>query len=260
MRIALGVEYDGQHFRGWQAQQGDLPTVQAALQCSLSRVADAPVELVCAGRTDAGVHALEQVVHFDTKAERSERSWVRGANSNLDRAVTVLWAKPVGDDFHARFSAFSRRYRYVILNRPVRSSLANGRVTWEYRPLNAARMMEAGRHLLGERDFTSYRAVGCQSNTPFRNVTRLDVSRYDDLVFIDIEANAFLHHMVRNIAGVLMDIGAGERSTDWACEVLEARDRTAGGVTAPPHGLYLMAVSYPPEFGIPRLSNTRLVW
>ncbi len=260
MRIALGVEYDGQHFHGWQAQQGDLPTVQASLQRGLSRVANAPVALVCAGRTDAGVHALEQVVHFDTGAERAAQSWIRGTNANLDRTITVLWAKPVSDDFHARFSASSRRYRYVILNRPMRSSLASGRVTWEYRPLDAARMNEAGRHLLGERDFTSYRAVGCQSNTPFRNVTRLDISRRDDLVFIDIEANAFLHHMVRNIAGVLMDIGAGERSPDWACEVLEARDRTAGGVTAPPHGLYLMAVEYPPEFGIPRLSNTRLVW
>ena len=260
MRIALGVEYDGRPFRGWQAQQDDLPTVQASLQRGLSRVADAPVELVCAGRTDAGVHALEQVVHFDTDAQRPERAWVRGVNSNVERAITVLWARPVGDDFHARFSATGRRYRYVILNRPVRSSLADGRVTWEYRPLDERRMHEAGRHLLGELDFTSYRAVGCQSHTPFRNVTRLDVTRQDDLVFIDIEANAFLHHMVRNIAGVLMDIGAGEREPDWAREVLEARDRTVGGVTAPPHGLYLMAVNYPPEFGLPRLSNTRLVW
>lgn len=260
MRIALGVEYDGQHFRGWQAQKGGLPTVQASLQRGLSRVANVPVAVICAGRTDAGVHALEQVVHFDTEAERSAQSWVRGTNTNIERAITVLWAKPVSNDFHARFSAVSRRYRYVILNRSMRSSLASGRVTWEYRPLDAVRMAEAGRYLLGEWDFTSYRAVACQSNTPFRNVTRLDVSRHDDLVFIDIEANAFLHHMVRNIAGVLMDIGAGERSPDWAGEVLAARDRTAGGVTAPPHGLYLMAVGYPPEFGVPHLSNTQLVW
>ncbi|VAX02977.1 tRNA pseudouridine(38-40) synthase, partial [hydrothermal vent metagenome] len=239
---------------------GGLPTVQASLQRGLSRVANVPVAVICAGRTDAGVHALEQVVHFDTEAERSAQSWVRGTNTNIERAITVLWAKPVSNDFHARFSAVSRRYRYVILNRSMRSSLASGRVTWEYRPLDAVRMAEAGRYLLGEWDFTSYRAVACQSNTPFRNVTRLDVSRHDDLVFIDIEANAFLHHMVRNIAGVLMDIGAGERSPDWASEVLAARDRTAGGVTAPPHGLYLMAVGYPPEFGVPHLSNTQLVW
>jgi len=260
MRIALGVEYDGRPFRGWQQQEEGVPTVQGVLQRALSRVADAPLELVCAGRTDAGVHALEQVVHFDTVVQRPERAWVRGTNANLPPSVTVLWSRPVADDFHARFTALGRRYRYVILNRPVRSSLAAGRVTWEYRPLDVARMAEAGRHLLGEQDFTSYRAAGCQSNTPFRNVTRLDVSRSRDLLFIDIEANAFLHHMVRNIAGVLMDIGAGKREPDWAREVLEARDRTVGGITAKPDGLYLMRVDYPPTHPLPQNTATRLVW
>ncbi len=171
MRIALGVEYGGQHFHGWQVQEGDLPTVQSSLQKALSTVANVPVELICAGRTDTGVHALEQVVHFDTEAVRWNRSWVLGANANLPHTVSVLWAQPVSDDFHARFSAFSRRYRYVILNRPVRSSLASGRVTWQYRPLDEARMAEAAQHLLGEHDFSSYRAVACQSKTPFRNVS-----------------------------------------------------------------------------------------
>ncbi len=260
MRIALGVEYDGRPFRGWQLQEEGVPTVQGALQRALSRVADASIELVCAGRTDAGVHALEQVVHFDTEVARPERAWVRGTNSHLPAAVSVLWSQPVSEDFHARFSATARRYRYVVLNRPVRSSLVGGRVTWEYRPLDVARMAEAGRHLLGEQDFSSYRAAGCQSNTPFRNVTRLDVSRDADLVFIDIEANAFLHHMVRNIAGVLLDIGAGEREPDWAREVLEARDRTVAGVTAKPHGLYLRRVDYPETFPLPQLGDTRLLW
>lgn len=260
MRIALGVEYDGQRFHGWQIQNGDLPTVQGRLQQALSKVANAPVELICAGRTDTGVHGLEQVVHFDTEAERSPRSWVLGGNANLSHDISVLWAQPVSEDFHARFSAQSRRYRYVILNRPVRSSLLSGRVTWQHRPLDEGRMAQAALHLLGEHDFSSYRAVACQSKTPFRHITRLDISRQDDLLFIDIEANAFLHHMVRNIAGVLMTIGYGEKEPDWAREVLEARDRTQGGVTAPPQGLYMMEVGYPAEFGLPRLSNTRLVW
>ena len=260
MRIAMGVEYDGRRFCGWQIQEGGVVTVQASLEAGLSTVADEPVKVICAGRTDTGVHAMGQVVHFDTNAVRSPRSWVFGANANMDKAVSVQWAQEVREDFHARFSARARRYRYVIVNRPVRPTFAAGRVSWDHRPLDATRMAAAARHLIGEHDFNAYRAVACQAHSPVRTVTRLDVTRHDDLVIIDIEANAFLHHMVRNIAGVLMGIGAGERDVDWSRAVLETRDRTLGGVTAPPGGLYLMDVTYPDEFGIPRLSNTRLVW
>jgi tRNA pseudouridine38-40 synthase len=259
MRIAMGVEYDGRRFCGWQIQEG-VETVQASLEAGLSVVANEPVKVICAGRTDTGVHAMGQVVHFDTTASRSPRSWVLGTNSNIDKAVAVVWAQAVSEDFHARFSATRRRYRYVIVNRPVRPTFAAGRVSWDHRPLDEARMATAARHLIGEHDFNAYRAVACQAHNPVRTVNRLEVTRRDDLVLIDIEANAFLHHMVRNIAGVLMSIGAGERDVDWSKTVLESRDRTAGGVTAPPFGLYLMDVTYPAEFGLPRLSNTGLVW
>lgn len=260
MRIALGVEYDGQCFCGWQAQQGEVPTVQEALEAGLSKVADMPVKVICAGRTDSGVHSLGQVVHFDTDTERSEHSWMFGTNANIPKAISVRWAKPVGDEFHARFSALRRRYRYVIVNREVRPSFAAGRVTWEHRPLEVTRMQQAARHLLGEHDFSSYRAVSCQAHSPVRTVSILDVRRQDDLVIIDIEANAFLHHMVRNITGVLTAIGAGEQETDWSREVLQHQDRTLGGVTASSAGLYFMSVDYPPEFALPQLPPTRLVW
>lgn len=260
MRIALGVEYDGQKFCGWQVQKGDVPTVQEALESGLSKVANEPLNVVCAGRTDAGVHGLGQVVHFDTETMRRPHSWVHGANANIPKSISVRWAKPVSEEFHARFSALRRRYRYVIMNRDVRPSFAAGRVTWDHRSLDVQRMQQAARHLLGEHDFSSYRAVACQAHSPVRTVSILDVSREDDLLFIDIEANAFLHHMVRNIAGVLMTIGAGEQGIDWSREVLEYRDRTLGGVTAPGTGLYLMGVDYPEEFGLPQLSPTRLVW
>lgn len=260
MRIALGVEYDGRSFCGWQSQKGDLPTVQGSLEAGVSIVANQPIKVVCAGRTDTGVHACAQVVHFDTNTERDERSWVLGTNANIEKSISVLWAKPVSDEFHARFSALRRRYRYVIVNRFVRPTFAAGRVCWDHRQLDEKRMQQAANHLIGEHDFNSYRAVACQAHSPVRTVTRLDVHRKEDLVIIDIEANAFLHHMVRNIAGVLMAIGAGEQDINWSKEVLDARDRTLGGVTAPPHGLYFMGVEYPPEFGIPQLSPTQLVW
>lgn len=260
MRIALGVEYDGSHFCGWQSQKEDLPTVQGTLEAGLSKVADAEVSVICAGRTDSGVHACGQVIHFDTDTERSERSWVLGTNANISKAVSVLWAQPVSEDFHARFSALQRRYRYVIANRFVRPTFAAGRVSWEHRPLDEGRMQQAAQHLLGRHDFNAYRAAACQAHSPVREVTRLEVRRLDDLVMIDIEANAFLHHMVRNVAGVLMTIGAGEQDVDWSREVLESRDRTQGGITAPPHGLYFMAVDYPAEFALPQLPASRLVW
>lgn len=259
MRIALGIEYDGSRYHGWQLQDG-VTTVQACVEAALSRVADEPVRVVCAGRTDTGVHAAAQVVHFDTGAERTERSWVFGANANLPKDVSVLWARPVPEAFHARFKAERRRYRYVIFNRSVRPTFLQHRVVWEYRPLDAQRMAEAAVHLVGEHDFSSYRALACQAHSPVRTLHRLDVSREGELVFLDLEANGFLHHMVRNIAGVLMSIGAGEQPTAWSREVLEHRDRSLGGVTAPPFGLYLTGVDYPAEYGLPRLSPPPTVW
>ena len=249
MRLALGIEYDGSAFSGWQIQQGAV-SVQEEVEKALSKVADRPVQVVCAGRTDAGVHACGQVVHFETDVDRDMRSWVLGANANLPKAVSVLWAQPVADDFHARFSAVRRRYRYVIFNRHVRPTFLAWRTAWEYRPLDVERMKEAARFLVGEHDFTSYRALACQAKSPVRTIHELEVSREGQLVFIDVEANAFLHHMVRNIAGVLMAIGAGKHEPQWAGEVLGVRDRARGGVTAPPHGLYLVHVTYPERFEI----------
>lgn len=252
MRIALGIEYNGAAFYGWQIQDG-VRTVQACVEQALTRVADHPVSVITAGRTDAGVHAAGQVIHFDSSATRSARAWVFGANTHLPADISVTWAQPVSDAFHARFSATARYYRYLIFNRAVRPGLLNGRVSWCYRPLDAARMAQAAHYLLGEHDFSAYRALSCQAKHAVRTVRRLEVARHGELVVLDVVANAFLQHMVRNIAGVLMTIGAGEREPAWAREVLETRDRTLGGVTAPPHGLTLMGVEYPDEFGLPRL-------
>ena len=252
MRIALGVEYNGRAFNGWQTQQPGVRTVQVALETALSRVAAAPVAVVCAGRTDSGVHGVGQVVHFDTTAARRPRNWLLGANANLPDDVNVSWVQPVADDFHARFSATGRAYRYLILNRTARSSLLAGRATWVHRPLDAERMHRAGQALVGTHDFSSYRALACQAKSPVRELRELVVRRHGDLVELTVSANAFLHHMVRNIAGVLLAIGRGDRPLEWAAEVLALRDRTLGGVTAPPDGLYLMRVEYPARFGIPR--------
>ena len=259
MRVALAVEYDGSPYCGWQYQDHS-PSVQAHVEAALSKVANQPLRVVCAGRTDTGVHATGQIIHFDTDVERSMHSWVFGANANLPVSISVLWAQAVSENFHARFSAIRRRYRYVILNRHIRPAIQANRAVWEYRPLDESRMAEAARYLVGEHDFSSYRALACQAKSPVRTMTRLDVSRHGDLVFLDLEANAFLHHMVRNIAGVLMTIGAGEQQPVWAKEVLERRDRTLGGVTAPAGGLYLTGVDYPPEFELPVLSRSPLVW
>ncbi len=255
MRIAACVEYDGSGFCGWQHQEG-VRTVQDAVERAFSVVADHPIRAVCAGRTDTGVHATGQVVHFDTTAQRSERSWVLGANSNLPHDVAIVWARPVPDDFHARFSARMRRYRYVILNRWVRSALLRGRTTWFHKPLDEVRMEQGASQLVGEHDFSSFRALACQSKTPIREIHELRVNRSGEFVWIDVVANAFLHHMVRNVAGVLMAVGVGDRSPRWVGELLNARDRTVGGVTAPPDGLYLVQVSYDQDLGLatePRL-------
>lgn len=259
MRIALAVEYDGSPFCGWQYQDHS-PSVQATVEKALSKVANHAVRVVCAGRTDTGVHATEQIIHFDTAAKRNDHQWVFGANANLPDSISILWARRVSEEFHARFSAVRRRYRYVILNRRVRHALLARRAVWEYRPLDEGRMVEAARYLVGEHDFSSYRALACQAKSPVRTLYQLEVDRQGELLSLDLEANAFLHHMVRNIAGVLMTIGAGEREPQWAKEVLEMRDRTLGGVTAPAGGLYLTGVDYPSEFEIPRLSRLPMVW
>ena len=249
MRFACALEYDGSRFCGWQRQE-HARSVQADVEAALSKVADHAVHIGCAGRTDAGVHATWQIIHFETRARRSERSWVLGTNSNLPDDVRLLWITPVGDEFHARFSARARRYRYVILSRSVASALLRQRVTWTHHGLDEARVSAAAHYLLGEHDFSSFRAVACQAKSPVRTVHRLEVTRRGDFLYLDIEANAFLHHMVRNIAGVLMTVGCGERDPDWVAEVLSKRDRTQGGVTAPAAGLYLVGVRYPAEHGI----------
>lgn len=250
MRIALGIEYDGRGFRGWQVQRG-VRTVQEAVETALGRVAAHPVRIGCAGRTDAGVHACGQVVHFDSEAERSLRAWVLGANVSLPPDVSVLWAREVPAEFDARFSATGRTYRYVILERESRPALLAGRVCWTHRRLDTEAMQEAARHLIGRHDFSAFRALACQARSPVRTVRRLEVRRAGGFVVLEVEADAFLMHMVRNIAGVLMAVGGGEAAPDWAREVLEGRDRTRGGITAPASGLYLLQVQYPERFGLP---------
>lgn len=245
MRIALGIEYDGRAFKGWQRQRHAVRTVQAEVEAALSVVAAQPVRVVCAGRTDTGVHATGQVAHFDTTAERSSRNWVLGANVNLPSDVAVLWAERVDDAFHARFCARSRAYTYLILNRPTRSSLFSGRATWVHKPLDALAMHRAAQTLVGTHDFSSYRALGCQAKSPLRTLHRADVVRSGERIRLTVHANAFLHHMIRNIAGVLIAIGHGDRPETWAADVLALRDRTLGGVTAPPDGLYFERVDYP---------------
>jgi tRNA pseudouridine38-40 synthase len=260
MRIAMAVEYDGSGYSGWQQQKETSNTIQAVVESAISKVADESIRVVVAGRTDTGVHATAQLIHFDTVAERTERSWVFGTNSNLPNDVVALWTVPVSDSFHARFSAVRRAYRFVIYSRNVRPTFLAGRVTWIHKSLDLARMVEASKHLLGEHDFSSFRAVGCQAKSPVRTMTRLDVSQCGPYTYIDIEANAFLYHMVRNIAGVLIKIGAGEAEPEWCAEVLRAQDRTRGGVTAPAAGLYLVGVEYPPEFGLTQSYPSLSVW
>ncbi len=250
MRIALGIEYDGTGFLGWQ-RLAHGPSVQAAVEKALSFVADHPVEVTCAGRTDAGVHARCQVVHFDSDARRDARAWVLGATTRLPHAVAVLWAREVPDDFHARFSARSRRYRYVILNRAVRPALEARHAAWERRPLDAEAMHRAAQALTGEHDFSAFRAASCQSPHARRTVTDIRVWREGQHVLMEIEANAFLHHMVRNIAGSLLEVGRGERTGAWLAGLLATGDRAAAGVTAPAQGLTFLGPRYPAQWGLP---------
>lgn len=252
-RVALAVEYNGADYRGFQVQPGGVSTVQQALESALSKVANETITLVCAGRTDAGVHATAQVVHFDTLALRPEKAWLLGTRPYLPDNISVGWAKNVVPQFHARFSAQARTYRYLLCDRRAISGLLHHQVTWSSRPLDLDLMRAGAAHLVGEHDFTSFRASQCQARSPVRRVFHLDIIRRGDLIVLEIQANAFLHHMVRNIVGVLMSVGAGDMPPDWVACVLAARDRKLGGVTAKPHGLYLVAVNYPPEFGLPEM-------
>lgn len=250
MRVALGVEYDGSAFRGWQIQPGG-GTVQDALQTALSQIAGVPMDVVCAGRTDAGVHATGQVVHFDTLVERPLSAWVRGVNTFLPSSVAVRWAQPVNDDFHARFSACGRCYRYLLINRPQRPGVWHGRAGWYHHPLDVERMQQAAAVLLGEHDFSAFRAADCQAKSPLKLMRRAGVRRQGDLVIFDFEAGAFLHHMVRNLVGSLVYIGQGKHPPAWMAQLLAGADRRLAAPTFPADGLYLVGVNYESRWGLP---------
>ncbi len=250
MRLALGIEYDGSEFLGWQRHDGG-PTVQAAVEAALSFVAHHPVEVVCAGRTDARVHAACQVVHFDSDAERDARAWVLGGNTRLPGGVRLLWCQPVADDFHARYGARARRYRYRILNRPVPPAMQRQFLSWERLPLDADAMHRAAQALVGEHDFSAFRTAQCQAKHPNRNLHAIAVRRDDDQVIVEVQANAFLHHMVRNIVGSLIPVGHHVQAENWPGRLLAGRDRTVAGPTAPAEGLVFLGPMYPPECGLP---------
>ena len=232
--------------------------MQERVERVLSQVADENIEIICAGRTDTGVHASGQVIHFDTSSERSSRGWLLGANSGLPDDINVTWAQAVSDDFHARFSATSRSYQYLILNRFERSALHRNRAWWVYDPLQLGRMQEAAEALVGEHDFSGYRAAACQASTAVREISHLSLTQRGPWISLEVTANAFLQHMVRNITGTLVKIGRGDESPEWAAEILESRDRKKGGIAAPPHGLTLVSVGYPDEFDLPADPNAKL--
>jgi tRNA pseudouridine38-40 synthase len=250
MRIALGLEYDGASFNGWQTQPGG-GTVQDALEMALARMAGAPVRAQCAGRTDTGVHALAQVVHFDTEAERPDSAWVKGVNTHLPRAVAIRWAKRVPDDFHARFGATSRRYDYLLINRPTRPAVWDGRAGWFHLPLELETMRAAAAYLIGEHDFSALRSAQCQAASPVRTLRKLEIAREGEVIRFSLEANAFLHHMVRNIVGCLVYVGKGKYPPAWMAEVLAGRDRSKAAPTFGPQGLYLSGIDYDPRWELP---------
>jgi tRNA pseudouridine38-40 synthase len=251
MRITLGVEYDGSGFNGWQSQP-DVPNVQDALQTALSGIAGEAIAVTAAGRTDAGVHALEQVVHFDASVERPLTAWVRGANALLPESVAVLWAHAVPDEFHARFSAQARSYRYLLLNRPVRSAVQHGKAGWFHALLDLEKMREAAQFLLGEHDFSAFRASECQAKSPVKNLAQLDIRKDGDMIVFDLTANAFLHHMVRNIIGCLVYVGKGKHPPQWMQEVLASLNRSEAAPTFAPDGLYLRRITYDAQWGLPQ--------
>ena len=250
VRIALGLEYDGAHFCGWQTQPSGCG-VQDHLEAALAPIAEERIETICAGRTDAGVHALEQVVHFDTFAQRPSSAWVRGVNASLPAGIAVLWAHEVSEDFNARYSALDRSYRYVLVNRPVRPAIAHGRIGWFHAPLDVGAMRRAATFLVGEHDFSAFRSSECQARSPVRELRRLDIERHGDYLVFDFRANAFLHHMVRNLVGTLVYVGKGRHGADWVSEVLASRDRSKAAPTFDPAGLYLARVAYDPAWGLP---------
>ena len=250
MRYALGIEYDGSEFLGWQRNH-ESATVQGAVEEALSFVANHPVEVICAGRTDAGVHAACQVVHFDSEAARNERAWMMGGNTQLPRSVRVLWCQSVSEQFHARYSARARRYRYSILNRAVPPAMQRHFLSWERLPLDAERMHRAAQTLLGEHDFSAFRTAQCQAKHPIRELQTISVRRDGERLSIEVQANAFLHHMVRNIVGSLIPIGRGEKPETWVAELLAGKDRTVAGATAPAEGLVFLGPKYPGEWSLP---------
>jgi tRNA pseudouridine38-40 synthase len=256
-RIALGIEYQGGGYCGWQSQQS-VPSIQSALQSALAMVAATPVQLTAAGRTDAGVHALGQVAHFDCDHERSSSAWVLGANSALPADISVTWALPVPPHFHARYAATARTYRYLLLNRRARSALTAGRALLVHRALDVARMQAAAAMLVGEHDFSAFRAAECQAKSPIRRLSQLEVRRVGDWVWVEATANAFLHHMVRNLVGLLLAVGRGDAPPERAAEQLASRQRAAGEATAAAHGLYLWRVDYPAAFGLP--GQSAMIW
>jgi tRNA pseudouridine38-40 synthase len=250
-RIALCIAYDGSRYHGWQFQE-EVSSVQQAVEYALSRVANQPVTVICAGRTDAGVHATSQIVHFDTEADRTDHAWVFGANTNLPHDISVMWAQVVPSDFHARFSATSRTYRYVLCNQAMRPGILQKAVAWHYKELNAERMHAAAQYLLGEHDFSAFRGSGCQASHAVRTIHYLNVTKRGRLLVIEVNANAFLLHMVRNIVGVLVAIGQGDQEPEWANAVLRSKDRKLAGMTNAPQGLYLVDVAYPGHFNLPK--------
>ncbi len=251
MRMACVVEYDGSEFCGWQTQRRGR-TVQASLEHALAAVADHPVSVVCAGRTDAGVHATGQVIHFDTRVERPGRAWLMGGNTHLPRDAALRWTGRVDPGFHARYSAQVRHYRYLIVEGPDRPALWRDRAAWSRQRLDVEAMNRAAPHFLGERDFSAFRAAACQSTTAMRRIDTVRVRRRGRWVAIDIAGNAFLHNMVRIMAGTLMCVGRGERSPDWVAELTASGDRRLAGATARPEGLYFLGPDYDAHWGVPR--------
>lgn len=255
MRIALGVEYDGKPYCGWQSQPSGL-TVQDTLQAVLSRIADAPIVISAAGRTDTGVHALEQVVHFDTPNARPLTAWVRGVNTLLPPSIAVHWAHPVTDEFHARFSAQGRSYRYLLINRSVRSAINAGKTGWFHLPLDVELMRQAANYLLGEHDFSAFRAAECQAKSPVKHMYSIEIYREGDMLIFDVNANAFLHHMVRNLVGCLVYVGKGKYPPQWLAEVLAGRERRFAAPTFSPDGLYLRRIQYDAAWRLPQVQES----
>jgi tRNA pseudouridine38-40 synthase len=260
MRIALGLEYDGSQYHGWQ-RQPNLRTVQGEVEKALAKIVGKETNVHCAGRTDTGVHAAAQVLHFECDVNRSLRAFVFGVNSQLPKDISIKWSKEVPEDFEARFAATKRKYRYIIYNHSIRPALLRSQLTWYYRPLNADLMAEGAVALVGEHDFSSFRSTECQSKTAIRKIESVSIKREGEFIIIDIVANAFLHHMVRNIAGVLMTIGSEKKPSAWTAELLEVKNRALGAETAPPYGLYLTEVTYPDKFQLPEniISNPLLL-